>query len=152
MGIKLKRKKRGGSSSADRTQQRSDSTTWNNDARSGERRGGKKKGQKEPQFQSPSERGYPGTAEYIDTRGTFSKGMSRSAENISGTATSGRTTAKYGDPNFPEIAYLSGDKSFKGGTWDRSGSVFTPGKKSYTPTRTPAGRGYTYSMDEIREV
>tara|TARA_Y100001963_G_scaffold41026_1_gene57520 strand:+ start:824 stop:1210 length:387 start_codon:yes stop_codon:yes gene_type:complete len=97
---------------------------------------------------------YP-KAEYIDTRGTFDKSMSRKAENVTGVATSGRTIAKYGDANFPEIAYLSSDNNFRGGTWDRAGRVFTPGKQSYTATRTGSGRRgspYVYALEAIREV
>ena len=115
----------------------------------------KSRGQKDKTFQSPSEKGYPASDEYIDTRGTFDKTMSKRGENISGTASFGRSTSKYGDSDFAEIAYSSPATSFRGGTWDAGGRVFTPGKQSYTAQRT--GRGdrsnpYTYSLEAIREV
>lgn len=104
-------------------------------------------------FISPSERGYPSIAEYLDTRGKFDPAYSKESENITGAVTSGRTISKVGDRNYAQTAYTSGGKAFRGGSWDRTGRVFTPSRVSYTPKRTGLGSRfspYVYSMEELK--
>ena len=106
-------------------------------------------------YQSPSESGYPAVAQYLDTRGKFDPAFSKRDENTTGSVTAGRTISKVGDRNYAETAYLSGGKSFRGGSWDRTGRTFTPSRVSYTPKRSGAGTRvspYTYSMEEIKSV
>ena len=103
-------------------------------------------------YQRPQVSGSGSKAEYIDTRGKFDSRFSRRDENVTGSVTAGRTVSKVGDRAYARTAYLSGGKSFRGGSWDRTGRTFTPSRVSYTPKRSGAGTRqspYTQSLIHI---
>tara|TARA_R100000781_G_C3999435_1_gene99731 strand:- start:1 stop:393 length:393 start_codon:yes stop_codon:yes gene_type:complete len=104
-------------------------------------------------FQSSA---YP-KAEYIDTRGTFDKDFKKSKENKTGIVwyrtVKGNVSAKYGDKNFAQSLFLSGERSFRGGTWDLGKRNFTPGTQSYTAIRSLDRKGNVlYSLSPVSEV
>ena len=166
--VKLKKKRRGGgksiiSSDSDRTQQRSDNFDSGPDEFEVAPTPKKTKLKKDKKsilkiastrFKQESS-AYSPKAEYIDTRGTYDKSYSKKAENVTGQITVGRTTKQIGvDRDFAEHMYSSGDKTIRGGSWDRTGRTFTPSRESYTAKRTRGARPgtYTYSLEEVKAV